>query len=96
MKFLAAAGKEIPEWIANFGKRALVDESITTRIDVAEFARLKLESLSCHATQLGPNTPFRMVPQEIWLDMAKTETLMLAESRTGRAKDETDLFEGIE
>jgi len=96
MKFLEAQGQEIPEWILNFSNRALVDDAISTRIDVAEFSKLKFESLNCHATQLGPNTPFRLIPQELWLDMVKTETMILAESRTGRAQEETDVFAGIE
>ncbi len=95
LQHLEETGKEIPEWLKNFGTRALSDDMITTRIDVAEFAKLKLESLQCHASQLGPNTIFRQIPQELWLDMVKTETFMLAESRTGRASDEKDFFEGI-
>ncbi len=96
LEHLKSEGKEPPEWLSNFGTRALPDDVITTRIDVANFARLKLESLQCHASQLGPNTLFRQIPETLWLDMVKQETLMLAESRTGRAADETDLFEGIE
>lgn len=95
LEHLAAQGKEPPEWMQNFGTRALPDEVITTRVDVAEFANLKLESLQCHATQLGPDTIFSQVPRHLWLDMVKMETLMLAESRIGRVRDEKDLFEGI-
>ncbi len=95
LEFLQSEGREIPEWLANFGNRAVPDEVITTRIDVSEYAKLKLESLLCHATQLGPNTIFRQIPENLWLEMVKTETLMLAESGTGRASGETDLFEGI-
>lgn len=95
LEYLQNEGKEIPEWVANFGKRALSDDTITTRIDVSDFAKLKMESLACHASQLGPNTFFRQIPEHLWLDMVKQETFMLAESRTGRAADETDLFEGI-
>ncbi len=93
--FLKREGKEIPEWMTSFGERALPEEVITTRVEVAEFARLKLESLQCHASQLGPNTIFRQIPTELWLEMVKQETFMLAESRTGRASNETDLFQGI-
>ncbi len=94
-EYLEREGKEIPEWLANFGARATPEDVISTRIEVAEFAKLKLESLQCHASQLGPNTIFRQIPQELWLDMVKQETMILAESRTGRVSDETDLFEGI-
>lgn len=95
LEYLQAEGKELPEWVQNFGKRALPEEVISTRIDVAEFAKLKLESLQCHASQLGPNTLFRQIPENVWFDMVKNETFMLAESRTGRASGETDFFEGI-
>lgn len=95
LEYLEREGKEIPDWLANFGARATSEDVISTRIDVAEFAKLKLESLQCHASQLGPNTIFRQIPQELWLDMVKQETMILAESRNGRASEETDLFEGI-
>jgi LmbE family N-acetylglucosaminyl deacetylase len=91
---LQAQGEELPEWMLTFAKRALPDEVITTRIDVADFVGLKVESLLCHATQLGPETFFRRVPESLWREMLKVETLMLAESRTGRMGDETDVFEG--
>ena len=95
LDYLVKQGEEVPEWVSNFGNRALPDEAITTRIDVQEFAKLKLESLLCHASQMGPNTLFRRIPEELWLETARTEMFMLAESRTGRAADETDLFDGI-
>jgi N-acetyl-1-D-myo-inositol-2-amino-2-deoxy-alpha-D-glucopyranoside deacetylase len=95
IEHLRAEGKEIPDWLTSFGPRGMPEELITSRIDVSEFARLKLESLQCHASQLGPNTIFRQIPQDLWLEMVKHETFMLAESRTGRASGETDLFEGI-
>ncbi|HZQ10712.1 MAG TPA: PIG-L family deacetylase [Anaerolineae bacterium] len=96
LEYLQREGKEPPEWVANFGDRALPDDVITTRVEVADFAKLKLESLQCHASQLGPNTFFRQIPEELWLDMVKSETFMLAESRTGRATGETDLFQGLD
>ena len=95
IEYLNTEGKELPEWVQNFGKRALPEQVITTRIEVAEFAKLKLESLQCHASQLGPNTLFRQIPENLWLDMVKSETFMLAESRTGRVSGETDFFEGL-
>jgi len=95
VEHLESIGEQLPEWILNFAKRALPDDVITTRLDVHEFVDLKIESLLCHATQLGPNTFFRRIPEPLWRDMLKTETFMLAEARTGRAGDETDVFEGI-
>ena len=95
VEHLKAQGEELPDWLEGFAQRALPEEVVTTRIDVHEFVDLKIESLLCHATQLGPNTMFRRIPEHLWRDMLKSETLMLAESRTGRMSGETDVFEGI-
>ena len=94
IKYLEERGQELPDWLGSFSNRATPDEVISTRIDVAEFAKLKQEALLCHATQLGPKTIFRLIPENLWMDVVKVETFMLAESRTGRAAGETDLFEG--
>lgn len=97
LEYMEAEGKEVPEFFKDFERRALPDEAITTRLDVAEFAKLKLQSLLCHATQLGPKTYFRQMPEDLWLSGAKTENFVLAEARTERPLDvETDLFEGID
>lgn len=95
VEYLKAQGEPAPDWLEAFAHRALPDEVITTRLDVHEFVDLKIESLMCHATQLGPNTMFRRIPESLWRDTLKVETLALAESRTGRAQNETDIFEGI-
>jgi LmbE family N-acetylglucosaminyl deacetylase len=95
IEHLQAEGKDMPDWLLGFEQRALPEEVITTRIDVSEFVRLKIESLQCHATQLGPNSFYSQMPPDIWEKMIATETLMLAESRTARVTKETDLFEGI-
>lgn len=96
LEYMEAEGKEVPEFFKDFERRALPDEIITTRLDVAEYATLKLQSLLCHATQLGPQTYFRQMPEDLWLSGAKTENFVLAEARTERPQDvETDLFEGI-
>ncbi|MBI3914568.1 MAG: PIG-L family deacetylase [Chloroflexi bacterium] len=97
VKMADAAGMEMPEPMKEFLKRAQPDEVITARIDVAEFVDLKLESLACHASQMNPNSIWSKIPAEIRREGMKTETLICAESRLGRAqRDETDLFQGIE
>jgi len=96
LEYLHARGEAPPDWLEGFAQRALPEEAITTRIDVHEFVDLKIESLLCHATQMGPNTLFRRIPEPLWRDMLKIETLMLAEARTSRANGETDVFEGLD
>ncbi|MGB8648577.1 MAG: PIG-L family deacetylase [Anaerolineae bacterium] len=78
-----------------FIRRAMPEAAITTRIDVQEFARLKMQALNCHATQLGPNTFFARVPEEARIERMTVESFVLAESRDARAESETDLFEGV-
>lgn len=95
VEYLAAQGQEIPEWVRAFERRALPEEAITTRIDVSAFTQLKYEALLCHATQLGPNSIFRRLPLDLWFEMVKTESFLLAESRIGRMNGERDLFEGL-
>ncbi len=89
-------GREVPETFADFLKRGIPDEAITTHIDVTPYAERKYKALLCHASQLGPDTLFAKIPAELRMERMNTETFILAESRTGRPKDvETNLFEGL-
>lgn len=88
------AAMSIP--LQEFLKRGTPDECVTTRIDVAEFVDLKLDALSCHASQLDPNNVWQKIPQEIRREGMKVETLIRAESRTEPVLEvESDLFQGI-
>jgi len=64
-----------------FFKRAMPDEVITTKIDVADYVDLKLSALYCHASQQNPNSIWDKIPQDIRRDGLKVETLIRAESR---------------
>ncbi len=86
---------DIPEIAQGLIRRAIPEAAITTRIDVADAVDLKLQSLACHATQLGPDTFFARMPEELRRDRMLAETFILGESREGRADNETDLFEGV-
>ncbi len=95
-EFMQEQGQEMTEIAREFQKRALPDEAVTARIDVSEFVDLKMQSLKCHASQLGPNTFFARIPEEFRRESNKTETFVLAESRLPRPDGvETDLFAGI-
>lgn len=90
-------GLDINVPMREFLKRAMPDEIITTRIDVAGFVDLKLHALSCHASQMNPNSIFAKIPPEIRREGLGTETLIRVESRVAPAPEiETDLFAGIE
>ena len=87
---------EIPTPMKEFLKRALPDEVITTRIQVADLVDLKLDALRCHASQMSPNSFWNKIPQEIRREGLKVETLIRAESRVKPIEGvEEDLFAGI-
>ncbi len=89
-------GEEIPESFAEFFKRGVPDECITTNVDVAALTERKLKALLCHASQLGPNTFFAKLPPELRMERMSPEQFVLAESRIGRPPGvETDFFEGV-
>jgi LmbE family N-acetylglucosaminyl deacetylase len=91
------AGVEISEPMRQFLKRGTPDEAITTRVSVADFVDLKLHALSCHASQMNPDSMWTKIPERIRKEGLKVETLIRAESRVEPVQGiEDDLFAGIE
>jgi len=91
------AGVEIPEPMKQFLKRGTPDEAITTRVSVADFVDLKLHALSCHASQMNPDSMWTKIPERIRKEGLKVETLIRAESRVEPVQGiEDDVFAGIE
>ncbi len=91
------AGAEVSVPIREFIKRGTPDEAITTRIDVAEFVDLKIRALSCHASQMDPNSMWSKIPERVRQEGMKVETLIRAESRVAPIDGiENDLFAGID
>ncbi len=92
---IAFPNGEMSDVAEGFIRRGIPDSAITTRIDVGEFTELKMQALKCHATQLGPDTMFARIPEEMRKNRMNVETFILVESREGRTDNETDLFEGV-
>jgi LmbE family N-acetylglucosaminyl deacetylase len=91
------AGVEISVPMREFLKHGTPDEAITTRIDVADFVDLKLHALSCHASQMDPNSMWSKIPERVRKEGMKVETLIRAESRVEAFQGiEDDLFHGVE
>ena len=72
-------------------------EEITTVIDVSDYAGAKLQGIRCHATQIGPHSPFveqaEAVVRQPWF---RLEHFVLARSTVGWPEGvETDLFAGL-
>ncbi len=92
---IAYPGGELSDVAQGFIRRGIPESAITTRVDVQEFVDQKMEALRCHATQLGPDTMFAKIPEELRKNRMNVETFILVESREGRTDNETDLFEGV-
>ena len=91
------AGVEISEPMKQFLKRGTPDEAITTRVSVADFVDLKLHALSCHASQMNPDSMWTKIPERIRKEGLKVETLIRAESRVEPVQGiEDNVFAGIE
>ena len=91
------AGSDLNIPMQEFLKRAIPDEAVTTKIDVADFVDLKLNALYCHASQQNPDSIWMKIPQDIRREGLKVEALIRAESRVIVPQGlETDLFAGIE
>ncbi len=91
------AGVDLNVPMQEFLKRAMPDEAVTTKIDVANYVDLKLDALYCHASQQSPNSIWSKIPQDIRREGLKIETLVRAESRVVVPQGlETDLFTGVE
>ena len=69
------------------------DEDVTTVLDVSSVVDTKIESLLCHRTQIGPNGPFALLPQDISRVMMSTEYFTLAVPE--RADRDTDLLASL-
>ena len=95
-KLAEKSGSPLPEQFNQIMKRAMPDEVITTRIDVAELVDLKLNALFCHASQMDPNNMWSKMPERIRKEGMKTETLIRVESRVEPIEGvEDDIFAGI-
>jgi LmbE family N-acetylglucosaminyl deacetylase len=66
---------------------------VTTRVEVKEFTDDKRAAMRAHASQIGEQSFFLMMPDEIFANVFGVEVFILAGAPEGTV--ETDLFEGI-
>jgi LmbE family N-acetylglucosaminyl deacetylase len=72
----------------------LVEQQITTIIDVRPFVERKRAALSAHASQLN-NSIAAKVPAEQWSNVFGTDTFIRAYDATAAGTPEDDLFAGL-
>ena len=71
------------------------DHLITTAIDVETFIQKKLEALSCHKSQIGPNSFFRQIPEDQFMEYFKYEYFVCESGCEKTGNKESDFFDGV-
>ena len=71
------------------------DEYVTTKVDVSAFVDAKLAAMRAHASQMGPDSFFLNMPEELALQAWGTEFFRLARSDVPTPVPEDDLFAGL-
>ncbi len=74
------------------------DEQITSEVMITDYIPQKLESIKVHRTQIGPDGPWALIPEDIGREMFSREYYTLVDSRVALPEidgREQDLFTGI-
>lgn len=80
------------EWF----ERPWQDHLITTMIDIAGFAEVRLDALLAHATQIDPNSPFWFgLPRDVACAIHPYDDYIRATSLVPAPTPEDDLFAGL-
>jgi len=78
-----------------FERRAALANQVTTIVDVSAYTELMVRALKCHRTQLGANSPMRLIPDFLFREFLKHQHFILAAGENGAGDGkETDLFAG--
>jgi LmbE family N-acetylglucosaminyl deacetylase len=82
---------------AGFADLGVAASAITTAVDVGEFIEVKRRALAVHASQIGPDSWFLRLPEDLMRDVFGTEWYVRHGSAAPVAPGdwETDLFEGL-
>ncbi|MGI9646182.1 MAG: mycothiol conjugate amidase Mca [Ilumatobacteraceae bacterium] len=77
-------------------KRPSQDDRITTRVDVSDFYKARVDGLRAHATQVDPESPFWFgLPPEVDRTVYPYDDYVLARTRVESDLPEADLFAGV-
>ena len=77
-------------------ERPSLDERITTRIEIGEFADVRAKALLAHETQVDPKSPFWFgLPPEVARTVHPFDDYILATSTVPVEEGEDDLFAGL-
>lgn len=94
-KFLEL-GLESPFADARWQERPSQDDRITTSVDIAGYAHVRLDALLAHATQIDPNSPFWFgLPRDVAESIHPFDDYVRAFSLVEVPTPEEDLFAGV-
>jgi mycothiol S-conjugate amidase len=82
------------EWLERWARDE--DETITTQVDVGDFLALRNQALLAHATQIDPEGPWFVVPDELRRQVYPWEDYELARSLVDSEAPEDSLFAGLD
>ena len=71
------------------------DAVVTTGVDVSSTIPRKLAALREHRSQIGPDFPMLIAPEEVMVEHFSVEHFSLALTRVSGGTHETDLFAGV-
>lgn len=72
------------------------DHQVTTSVDVRPWLQRKRRAMAAHRSQIGPESFFLTVPEDLEADLFGTEEFVLEEGRlTSEDSREDDLFAGL-
>lgn len=91
---LRAVGEDVDDWERDLEEAGgMMTGEVTVALVLPHAVDAKLAALACHATQFGPDSPFKKLPEAAVRDLMSQESYVLAwPEPTGPM---VDLFEGL-
>jgi N-acetyl-1-D-myo-inositol-2-amino-2-deoxy-alpha-D-glucopyranoside deacetylase len=77
------------------GEPGLPDDQVDVTMDVTRMVEAKWAALQCHQTQLGPDDPFRQLPEAVVRRLMSREYFVQAWPERDGVEPDDDLFAGL-
>jgi LmbE family N-acetylglucosaminyl deacetylase len=71
------------------------DDAVTAVVDILPFVAAKRAALAAHRTQMGPDSIFMRMPDQVWQQIWGAEYFRLAAPEPVTSDQDNDLFSGL-
>jgi len=88
--------EELAAWRERMGRMLVLDENITTWVDVADVLDQKWSAIWKHVSQMSPKSQFLRFGADAWREFWAREAYILREARVPTSLPETDVFAGLD